>query len=147
MKKQGRFASWRGGLALGMIALLAACATPQARIERNLEYFNTLGSTEQALIKEGKVAVGFTPEMVKLAVGDPDQRWARTDAAGRSEIWSYTTYDGNDGTPLFGGYYHRYAGGYPAYYDGIVITGARAREYFKVTFTAGKVSAIEQDTR
>jgi hypothetical protein len=132
------------GLALG---LLAACSTPDARIRRNQALFDSLPATEQALIREGKVGVGFTPEMVRLAVGDPDQRWVRTEAGGRSEIWSYTTYDGFDGAPLYRGYYHRYHGGYPFFYDGFYHGSARPREYFKVTFVNGKVTAVEQDLR
>lgn len=130
-----------------MLLALAACASPEARIRGNRAAFDALNPAQQALIKEGKVAVGFTPEMVRLAVGAPDQRWTRTDASGRFEIWSYTTYDGLSGMPLFRGDYHRYAGGYPYFYDTFYARGARAREYFKVTFSERKVSAIEQDTR
>ena len=137
----------RVGVLVATLILMSACATPDARIRKNRAVFDALGAPEQALIKEGKVAIGFTPEMVKLAVGAPDQRWMRTDAAGRFEIWSYTVYDGMGGVPLFRGDYHRYAGGYPYFYDTFYARGARPREYFKVTFSEGKVSAIEQDTR
>lgn len=133
-----------GALLLG---LFAACATPDARIRRNQAIFDALPPSEQALIREGKVAVGFTPDMVRLAVGDPDQRWVRTDAAGQTEIWSYTTYDSIGGAPLYRGYYHRYYGGYPFYYDSLYYRDARPREYFKVSFVAGKVTVIEQDQR
>ena len=129
------------------VALLAACATPDARIRRNRELFEALPPAEQALIREGKVGIGFTPDMVRLAVGDPDQRWVRTDAQGQTEIWSYTTYDSSVGQPLYRGYYHRWFGGYPFYYDDLYFRDARPREYFKVSFTAGKVSAIEEDQR
>lgn len=143
-----RFPRWiRIVCGVWLIAVLAGCATPEARIKRNQEIFNALEPRDQALIREGKVAVGFTPDMVRLAVGDPDQRWVRTDAAGRTEIWSYTTYDSVGGAPLYRGYYHRYYGGYPFYYDSLYYNNARAREYFKVTFGEGKVTTIEQDVR
>lgn len=134
-------------LGAGLLVALAACATPEARIKRNQEIFNALEPRDQALIREGKVAVGFTPDMVRLAVGDPDQRWLRTDAAGQTEIWSYTTYDSTAGVPLYRGYYHRYYGGYPFYYDSLYYQNARPREYFKVTFAEGRVTVIEQDER
>jgi hypothetical protein len=126
---------------------LAACSTPEARIRRNQALFDALPAAEQALIREGKVGIGFTPDLVRLAVGDPDQRWVRTDAQGQTEVWSYTTYDNSVGEPLYRGYYHRWYGGYPVYYDTLYFSDARPREYFKVSFTAGKVSAIEQDLR
>jgi len=133
-------------VALGAL-FLAACSTPAARIKRNQALFDALPAAEQALIREGKVGVGFTPDMVRLAVGDPDQRWIRTDAQGKTEIWSYTTYDGLDGVPLYRGYYHHYSGGYPFFYDDYYRGSARAREYFKVTFSGGRVSEVRQDTR
>jgi hypothetical protein len=134
-------------LAVLCAAALAACSTPAARIKRNQALFDALPASEQALIREGKVGVGFTPDMVRLAVGDPDQRWIRTDAQGKSEIWSYTTYDGLDGLPLYRGHYHSYAGGYPFFYDDYHRGSARAREYFKVTFSGGKVAEVRQETR
>ncbi|MCU0792021.1 MAG: hypothetical protein MUE42_04045 [Opitutaceae bacterium] len=131
-------------VAAAVVWLLAACATPSARIKRNQEVFDQLAPAEQALIREGKVAIGFTQDMVRLAVGDPDQRWTRTDAAGRSELWTYSTYDTNLGAPLYRGYYHRSLGGYPIYGDALYSANARAREVFKVTFVDGKVSEITQ---
>ncbi len=133
--------------ALSVLALLAACATPAARIKRNQALFDSLAPAEQTLIREGKIAIGFTPEMVRLAVGDPDQRWLRTDAGGKSEVWSYTTYDGADGGPLLRGHYHRANVAYPLFYDGFVRGGARAREYFRVGFSEGRVGTIEQVER
>jgi hypothetical protein len=133
--------------AIGLVALLAACASPDTRIKRNQAVFDALPTAEQALIREGKVGIGFTPDMVRLAVGDPDQRWIRTDAAGQTEIWSYTSYDSHDGVPIFRGDYHRYAGGFPVYTDAFFARSARAREYFKVSFKDGVVTMIEQDAR
>ena len=134
---------------LAAIGLLfaAGCATPAARIERNPEVFNKLAPSDQQLIREGKVAIGFTPEMVKLALGDPDRKFLRTDANGTSESWSYTTYEGPDGMLLYRGYYHRYYGwGDPLFPYYMSYPGRREREYFKVVFTEGRVSSIEQQT-
>jgi hypothetical protein len=137
----------RASMSAAALLVLAACASPAARIKRHQALFDSLPAAEQALIREGKVGLGFSPEMVRLAVGEPDQRWVRTDAQGRTEIWSYTTYDGFDGAPLYRGYYHRDHGGYPFFPDNFSRSAARPREYFKVTFADGVVSAIEQDTR
>lgn len=131
-------------LALG---LLAACATPDRRIKRNQEIVDALPADRQVLIREGKVAIGFTQDEVRLALGDPDQRWVRTDAQGSTEIWSYTTYDNAAGVPLYRGYYHRYYGGYPYYYDTMYFNDARPREYFKVGFAGGVVGVIEEEAR
>jgi len=82
------------------VALIAGCASPEARIKQNPELFAKLTPEQQALIKEGRVAVGFDEDMVKLAVGEPDRKWIRTDAAGSSELWSYTMWESTGGQPL-----------------------------------------------
>jgi len=133
--------------ALALTTLLAACSTTDARIKRNQDLFDSLPAERQTLIREGKVGLGFTPDMVRLALGDPDQRWERTDAQGESESWSYTTYDSTLGRPFYRGYYHRYSLGYPIYDAGFHAQEARPREYLKVVFAAGVVAEIVQEKR
>ena len=127
----------------------AGCATPEARIQKNPEIFARLTPAQQEMIKKGQVGVGFDREMVKLALGEADRVLARTDKAGTSEIWSYVTYDGGDGYPLYRGYYHRYYGwGDPLYPYYMNYPSRRMREQLKVAFGAdGKVSSIEQEKR
>jgi hypothetical protein len=133
---------------LALAAVLAGCATPDTRIRQNTELFDRLAPEQQQLIREGRVALGFTPDMVYLAVGEPDRKWARVDADGRSEVWTYTTYESSSGAHLYRGWYHRYHGYrdplYPYYLDD---RARRAREYFKVTFREGSVVLIEEDQR
>jgi hypothetical protein len=129
------------------LALLAGCATPEARIKRNPEIFARLSAQDQQLIREGKVALGFTKEMVELALGRADRVYTRTDASGTSESWSYTTFEGPDGMILYRGFYHRnYCWGDPFYPYYLSVPSRKEREYFKVIFTADRVSAIEQQS-
>lgn len=126
-----------------MLVLLAGCATPDARIKRAPEVFARLTAEQQALVREGKVGIGFDADAVRLAVGDPDRRWTRTDAAGTSEVWSYVAYETDLGQPLFSGWYHGYAVAPSAYY--MNAPSRREREYFKVIFGPdGRVSSVEQ---
>jgi hypothetical protein len=128
---------------------MAGCSTPETRIRANPEAFNRLTPEEQNLIREGRVGIGFNAEMVRLAVGDPDRIWTRTDTEGATESWSYTTYETYDGFPLYRGFYHRYYGGwYNSYYPYYLSYPARRdREVFKVVFKEGRVVAIEQESR
>jgi len=129
------------------LALFAGCSTPEARIQKNPEIFAKLSPSDQQLIREGKVGLGFSPDMVKLALGDPDRVFTRTDAQGTNESWSYTTYETDDGMLLYRGYYHRFWGwGDPLFPYYMSYPTRRDREYLKVVFTDGKVSAIEQRT-
>lgn len=139
------FLSW---VLPAVFAFLAGCASPETRIGQNTELFDRLSPEQQQLIREGRVALGFTPEMVYLAVGEPDRKWTRTDADGRSQVWTYTTYESSSGAHLYRGWYHRYHSYrdplYPYYLDH---GGRREREYFKVTFREGAVVLIEEDQR
>jgi outer membrane protein assembly factor BamE (lipoprotein component of BamABCDE complex) len=128
-----------------VLVMLVGCATPQTRINRNPEAFAGLSPTDQQLIREGKVAVGFTPEMVRLALGEPDRIYTRTDASGVNETWSYTTYETDSGVMLYRGYYHRQWRD-PSYPYAIDYASRRTREFFKVVFAGGRVSSIESQT-
>jgi outer membrane protein assembly factor BamE (lipoprotein component of BamABCDE complex) len=125
------------------LALLPGCNTPQARIRNHPDLFYRLSPADQDLIKQGKVAVGFTPDMVKLAVGDPDRVLTRTTAAGTSETWVYTTYTSRGGTMVYyRGYYHRcHPGMYPYWLD---YGDREEQERYRVTFRDGKVVEIEE---
>jgi len=135
-------------LAAGL-ALLAGCSTPESRINQNPAAFARLTPEQQQLIKEGKVAIGFDQTTVKLALGDPDRIRERTDANGTSEIWSYVTYEGDDGMLLYRGYYHRYYYGFgdPFYPYYLAYPTRREHEHFRVVFREGRVVLIEREKR
>ena len=130
--------------AVVLMALVAGCATtPDKRIGQSPEVFARLTPEQQALVKQGKVAVGFDADAVLLAVGSPDRKWTRMDAAGTREVWSYTTWENDRGQPLYQGWYHG-ADASPFYY--LNYPARREHEYFKVVFGPdGKVAAIEED--
>ena len=135
--------------AAGAALLAAGCSTPETRIRENPEVFNRLSPAEQDLIRQGKVAIGFDQEMVRLAVGEPDRIWSRTDTEGATESWSYNTYETLDGFPLYRGWYHRYYGGWgdPFYPYYLSYPARRDREVFKVVFKDGRVISIEEETK
>ncbi len=126
---------------------LAGCATPTARIKKNPELFASYSLEQQDLIKQGKIAIGFDMEAVRLALGAPDRVRTRTTNDGTSQIWSYVTYETPDGMPLYRGWYHRYyRWGDPVYPWYLGFDGRREREHFRVVFDRlGHVSAIEQE--
>jgi len=125
----------------------AGCATPASRIKKNPELFASYPAEQQDLIKQGKVAIGFDMDAVRLALGAPDRVRTRTNNDGTSQIWSYVTYETPDGMPLYRGWYHRYyRWGDPVYpwYDGYA--GRREHEHFRVVFDrTGHVAALEKE--
>jgi len=70
-------------------ALLSACSTPDSRIESNRAAFNQYPADVQEKIKAGRVDIGFTPEMVRMAIGEPVRQLTRKTESGDSEIWIY----------------------------------------------------------
>ena len=78
---------------LTVIALaftLGACSsTPDSRIRRNQALFDTFTPEQQSMIRQGIVGVGFTPDMVSIAMGTADQVRTRTVSQGEQTIWIY----------------------------------------------------------
>ena len=69
---------------------LGACtSTPDSRIRRNQALFDSFTMEEQAMIRQGIVGVGFTPDMVSMAMGPADQVRTRTVSQGEQTIWVY----------------------------------------------------------
>lgn len=122
---------------------LAGCSTPERRISRQPELFASYPAETQELIRQGKVGIGFDEDMVWLAVGEPDRKWTRTDAAGVSEIWAFTRFETLDGAPLYrGGYHHVHDSLYP-YFE--YYPTRKAHDYFRITFSNGRVTAVDVD--
>jgi hypothetical protein len=133
-----------GFLLISIGLVFAGCSSPSTRISKQPELFNRLTPEQQQLIREGKVGIGFDMDMVKLALGDPDRVRERTDATGRSEVWSYVSYEGSDGALLYRGWYHR-GWGSPYYPYYMTVPGRRERSRDEVVFRDGKVISIDQE--
>ncbi len=138
---------WSCLIGLVGVLALAGCSTPQTRINKNPAAYDRLSSEQQELVREGRVAIGFDRETVKLALGEPDRIWKRTDKAGESEAWTYTAYETATGAPLYRGYWHRYYSPSPLdypYYGGF--PARKEREIFKVVFEGDAVVSVESES-
>lgn len=94
--------------------VLTACATPASRIEKNPQLFAQATPEQQALIQQGQIALGFTADFVKLALGEPDRVTERVDASGTETVWHYLDADAYG--PYAGGYYGPGWGPFGPYY-------------------------------
>ena len=75
---------------LGLIlCLMVGCASPAYRIKKNQAVFDQFAPDVQEQIRQGKVLVGFNPDMAMMALGRPDRKYSRTTADGVTEIWAY----------------------------------------------------------
>lgn len=76
-------------LLLPLVFLVAGCSSPAQRIQKNQEYFDSLPVSAQARIRGGQIDLGFTPEMVRIALGEPQRQVRRRVPGIESEIWYY----------------------------------------------------------
>lgn len=129
------------GLAAALLLLLVGCSTPAARISSNQAAFDSWPADVREKVGLGKVAVGFTPEMVLVALGEADRKSTRTTAAGTVEVWSYFDHGPHFsfGLGMASGGRHSAVGGGVAVGD----QGFHDDEILRVIFDGGRVAAIE----
>jgi hypothetical protein len=141
---------------LSLLALLAfsGCQTVETRIKEKPAVFASLDKTTQDRIKEGVIGIGYSEDMVYLALGSPDQVRESVTADKHTLIWIYNSYIPHYDSAFMTSYY-RYPYGYPypyyyrpyAYYYPPYALGptyTEKEERIRVTFNDGKVSAIDQ---
>jgi hypothetical protein len=137
---------------LPLLLLLAGCAsTPDQRIQQNQDLFDTLPVAAQARIRGGQVDLGFSPDMVRIALGEPQRQLVRRTPAGESAVWLYLDlvrrFDRQradiDGLSFTG------PGGVRSLGGSAWINVMQEREYvrLRVEFLGGAVSAIEETTK
>lgn len=79
--------------ALACLALLlGGCSTIPSRIEEKSAAFAALDADTQNKIRLGRVDVGYSPDLVYIALGTPDERLTKTTTTGTSETWIYNNY-------------------------------------------------------
>jgi hypothetical protein len=142
-------------LLLACFALLSSgCSTVATRIQSKQQAFDSATPEQQKLIREGRIGLGFTPDQVLIALGEPDRISVRSDRLGTSEIWSYytsspdiNTFEYLPGPPY--GYYPR-GRFYNGYSYGSPFSSLRSSSrdlYVRVTFRDGKVISFETNSR
>lgn len=69
----------------------ASCTTgPAHRIAQNPAYFNALATTDQLLVRDGKIRLGLPKDAVVIAMGKPGRISEVVTNNGQvQEIWSY----------------------------------------------------------
>ena len=133
------------------LVFAAGCQNVADRIKEKPEVFAKLDRVIQEKIKLGIVELGYSPDMVYLALGEPSEKRETIAEAGRSETWIYSTYfQRYDGT-AFVGYARRvyfdpgtksYRTFYEPAYSDVYREGKE--DHIRIVFKDGKVTVIEQ---
>ena len=76
-------------LMVSLLALAGGCASPESRVKQNAAAFAAWPAEVQQRVRAGKVEVGYTKAMARVALGEPDRLVSRTTATGVSEVWVY----------------------------------------------------------
>ena len=125
--------------------LLAGCAsTPQDRIGENRATFEAFPADVQREVSAGEVDIGFTEEMVVLALCKPGRKFTRADANGEFQVWVFYK-----SQPRFGFGFGMSSGGYGGVSSGVAVStaGNPDDETQRVVFQNGRVTSIEKITR
>lgn len=126
---------------------MAGCATstPQTRISQHRELYRSFPSEVQRKVSAGEVDVGFTEEMVELALGEPHRRITRQMETGKDEVWIYARSEPRVSFGFGFGSYGRRSGSSVGVSTS---TGGYDREErMRVVFRDGKVTSVESVTR
>src|SRR5688572_19696044 len=136
------------------LGLFAGCNTFRSRARQMSAVYDQLPATEQQRLQRGAISVGDTPEMVYIALGNPDERRDVTTADGTHTTWVYRTYwQQYEGTAWLG--YRRIivptrdGRGYVVYHEPVTqdVYRTHADDTIRVTFANGTVSQVEQTRR
>ncbi len=73
-----------------MLLVLAGCNTVDNRIEKNQAFFDSLPNDNKELIRDGRIAPGFSPREVEIALGRPDDVLVEEFEGGERMLWVYT---------------------------------------------------------
>lgn len=134
----------RSLFAFALVAVLAGCSSVSSRISRDRTAYESYPLAVREKIAAGQVDVGFTPEQVRMALGNPDRVATRTTPDGTSEIWGYRKkaprFSFGVGVGVGGG------GGSTRVGTGVGVTTGGERyddERLRVVFERGEVIATE----
>ena len=134
-----------------LIGMVAGCSTPASRIRERAGLFATFSPEIQGSLRQGKIEVGYTKDMVYIALGKPDRQYTRRTAAGQTEVWSYVDYySTTERQQVTGDFPVRDpSGGFRTVRDTVWVDVQQQHEYEKlrVEFEGDVVKAIEEAHR
>ncbi|HWL14197.1 MAG TPA: hypothetical protein VNR00_01250 [Opitutus sp.] len=119
----------------------AGCSTVDSRLKKHESAFNSWPADVQQKVRSGQIDLGFTPEMVQVALGDPSRVFTRTTQNGNAEVWVYP----EKGPKFSFGVGVGSMRGSTGVGGGVTVGDTwRDEEALRVVFEGGRVSAIER---
>lgn len=138
-------------LAALTLVFAAGCQSIDDRIKQKPDVFAKLDQLTQEKIKQGIIDIGYSFDMVYLALGEPNEKHETIAESGKTETWVYSTYfQRYDGTAFVGYerrvYYDASLKTYRTYFEPAYADVYRQdkQEQIRIVFKDGKVTVIEQ---
>lgn len=133
------------------LGFLVGCQSVESRIREKPDVYAGLDIETQDKIKQGIIDLGYTPDMVYLALGEPSEKRETRTENGRTLTWIYNTYYNRyDGSQMVGYhrsvYYDPYLRSYRIHYRPAFADTYReeTQERIRIVFKDGKATVIEQ---
>ena len=79
----------RIALCTALVLAVVGCSTTNSRIRKHQQTFDALPEIVQQNLRGGTIDVGYTPEMVFIALGEPDRKVDRVSEDGMSQVWTW----------------------------------------------------------
>src|SRR6266487_6214449 len=79
------------GAAAGAL-IFTSCSTTETRISKHPEIYQSLSPRDQALVSQGQIRSGMSPNAVYLAWGSPDRKIMGNMRGRPTETWIYVHY-------------------------------------------------------
>jgi len=104
MKRRSFLRALTFGVAAGAL-IFTSCSTTETRISGHPVIYQSLSPSDQALVSQGQIRTGMSPNAVWLAWGSPDQKIVGNMRGRSTETWiyiNYTTYPYSYPYPYYG---------------------------------------------
>ncbi len=131
--------------------VFAGCNSLDSRIRANQAAFSALDPQTQQKIRQQIVEVGYTPDMVYMAYGEPTRKSFKSNEKGSFMTWSYqVSHDEYEGSSL---HYRRSVAVDPRTGRRVIVHRPVVTDYYseqneeilRVEFKDGRVTSIEQN--
>ena len=138
-------------LTLLTLAFMVGCSTFERRSQEKASTFASLAPEEREKLRRGVIDIGNTPDMVYIALGNPDEKHETTTADGRETVWVYNSYHREYEGNVHTGYrrilvYDPARKRYTVFYDPVYadVYSEHREEKIRIIFKNDHVSVIEQ---
>ena len=133
------------------LGFITGCQSVDSRIKEKPEVFAKLDAATQDKVKQGIIEIGYTEDMVYLALGAPDHKRESISPAGQTVTWIYSTYYNRYDGGVYAGYHRSvyfdpYLRAYRMYYRPVFADTyvQEKEERIRIVFKDGKAYVIEQ---